>query len=466
MKILMIRPRPDPTTIGLQHLMIVEPLELEVLAALAGPEDEVEIRDMILEKSPLEKLILDFRPDLFCTTGYITHIPAMKAYCRLAKSLLPKVWTAVGGVHVEKFPEDADDPAIDFRVVRNATRTFPLLLKHLKTGAPLPAAVLTTGQALSAEKLPGYDFFYPHPKRELTQRYRSRYFYVFHNKVALLKTSFGCPFTCNFCFCRHITDDHYFARPLEDVMEELKGVKEREIYIVDDDFLLSPKRVRAFIDLLNENGLDKRFLVYGRADFIIKHPELIRDFRKAGLRTVIVGLESFKNEELLGFGKRTSRNTNEEALRILSRYGVDCYAAVILSPDWTEQDFQEAGDIMLSLGVKFVNLQPLTPLKGTGIDIAESELVIDRQDFPRWDLAHVSIRPKHMSLRSYYKQIFRLYERIVFHPKNLLYYARNFSPLMQWKLSRGLKRVRRQYMDRINHISEYAQDPVHSSHSA
>jgi len=34
MKILMVRPRPTSRTIGLQHLMIVEPLELEVLASL------------------------------------------------------------------------------------------------------------------------------------------------------------------------------------------------------------------------------------------------------------------------------------------------------------------------------------------------------------------------------------------------------------------------------------------------
>lgn len=462
----MIRPKPASATIGLQHLMIVEPLELEVLAALTAPEDEVEIRDMILEKTSLEQLILDFRPDVFCTTGYITHIPVMKEICRLAKKLFPDVRTIAGGVHVEKFPEDADDPAIDFRVVRNATRTFPQLLQHLKYGWPLPAAALPSGQALRPETLPDFDFFFPHPRRELTRRYRSRYFYVFHNKVALLKTSFGCPYTCNFCFCRKITDGQYFARPMDDVIAELKSIKEKEIYIVDDDFLLSSKRVRAFIDQLKAQRLDKKFLVYGRADFIIKYPELIRDFRKAGLRTVIVGLESFKDEELAGFEKRTDRHTNEEALRILNRYGINCYAAVIVSPDWTKEDFRQAGDIMLSLGIKFVNLQPLTPLKGTGVEVDDSNLVIDRQDFPRWDLAHVAIRPQHMSLKSYYEEIFRLYERISYHPKNLLYFALHFSPRMQWKLSRGLQQVRRQYLERIQKAEAYAQNTIHSGHPA
>ena len=41
-----------------------------------------------------------------------------------------------------------------------------------------------------------------------------------------------------FCFCRAITQGRYAERPLEDVMTELEAIREREIYIVDDDFLV------------------------------------------------------------------------------------------------------------------------------------------------------------------------------------------------------------------------------------
>lgn len=50
MKVLFVRPKPSPETIGLQHLMIVEPLELEILATLIKDKNEVKIVDMILEK--------------------------------------------------------------------------------------------------------------------------------------------------------------------------------------------------------------------------------------------------------------------------------------------------------------------------------------------------------------------------------------------------------------------------------
>ena len=454
MKILFIRPKPLSDTIGLQHVMIVEPLELEILATLVKEEHEVHIVDMILEKRELKYFIMEFDPDILALTGYITHIPAITKHCEDAKSINPEIVTVTGGVHIEKFPEDIDHSSIDYRVVRNATRTFPLLIDHLAGKWPdVPVGVLKTGEPLREEILPAYDFFSPVPDRALTSNYRDKYFYVFHNKVALIKASFGCPYKCNFCFCRKITGDLYHARPLEEVADELEGIREKEIYIVDDDFLINPKRIRKFIDLLKERGLNKRFLLYGRAEFIVEHADLIRDFREVGLRTVIVGLESFKDLELNEFNKQTTENLNREAMTILNKYRIDCYAAVIISPGWDHEDFRKAGDIMISLGIKFVNLQPLTPLKGTGIEVNDRELVIARDDFEKWDLAHVTIRPEKMTVEEFYRSILRLYLRILYYPPNLWSLLR-YPIHMQWTLARGITRVIRPIKKRIMGVRE------------
>ncbi|MGB3008676.1 MAG: radical SAM protein, partial [Chitinophagaceae bacterium] len=426
---------------------------LEVLGALAGREDTVRIVDLILEKEPVDFFIREFKPDVFCITGYITHIPVMIEYARKAKEILHDIITISGGVHVEKFPEDIDSPYIDYRVVRNATRSFPQLLQYLKHGGTIPPGILCCGETIKDRPLPDYDFYFPFPKRELTQQYRKNYFYVFQDKVALMKTSFGCPYKCNFCFCRFITNDNYYARPMEDVIEELRMIKEKEVYIVDDDFLLSPKRVEQFIELLKKFDIRKKFLVYGRSDFIIENPEIIKAFHAVGLRTVIVGLESFKNKDLDAFNKKTNRSINEEALRILNKNGVDCYAAIITSPDWTEEDFKIAGDKMLQLGLKFVNLQPLTPLKGIELAIPDTSLVISRKDYPLWDLAHVSVRPLHMTVAQYYRNILKLYDRITFNPGTVFKLLFRYPLYMQWRLSKGLFRVRKQYKKMIKEFS-------------
>jgi hopanoid C-3 methylase len=455
MRVLFIRPKPCPETIGLQHLMIVEPLELEILATQIKGRHEVMIIDMILEKRKLSFFINDFNPNVVCITGYVSHIPVIIAYCKELKHINHHIITIVGGVHVEKFPEDIDEDVIDYRVVRNAVRSLPQLLDFLAGKSEFPAGVLKAGEVVKEETLPEYDFYIPIPDRNLTAKYRSQYFYVFHNKVALIKTSFGCPYQCKFCFCRKITGDIYFARPLDDVINELCAIREEEIYIVDDDFLVSVDRTKKFIRLIQERGIRKKFLVYGRADFIAKNPDLIKAFKQVGLRTVIVGLESFEDHELAGFNKQSDSNTNKLAMGVLKKYNVDCYAAVIISPSWDLSDFKKAGDTMLELGIRFVNLQPLTPLKGTGIQINETDLVIDRSDFARWDLAHVAIRPEKMNLKEYYENIHNLYLRIIFHPKNLLHLLR-YPVFMQIKMAKGMNKVNKQYKNKIMELANHA----------
>jgi len=176
-----------------------------VLATLAGPANLAVIVDMILEKKPIEYFIRKEAPAVFCVTGYITNVPGMIDYCRRAKSINPGIITVAGGVHCEVCPSDLNDVAVDYRVVRNAAVVFPLLLDYFVEGQFLPKGILRFNEQLLPSELPPFDFTFPIPDRTLTSRYRKAYFYIFHNQVALIKTSFGCPFRCNFCFCREIT---------------------------------------------------------------------------------------------------------------------------------------------------------------------------------------------------------------------------------------------------------------------
>jgi hypothetical protein len=142
-------------------------------------------------------------------------------------------------------------------------------------------------------------------------------------------------------------------------------------------------------------------------------------------------------------------------MSVLNDYKIDCYAAVIISPSWTTDDFIKAGDIMTDLGIKFVNLQPLTPLKGTGLIINENDLIIKRTDYAKWDLAHVSIRPEKMSVKDFYINILDLYQRIVLKPRNLIGFIK-YPIALQFKMVKGIRKVRKQYRNNIMEIAENA----------
>ena len=428
--------------------MIVEPLELEILATLVEPNHKVKIVDLILEKETVTFFIQKYNPDIVCVTGYITHVDKMIEVCDEAKKYNPKIVTVVGGVYIEKVPEAIDNKAVDYRVVRNAVHTFPQLVDYLNGIAPFPNGVLRLNEELNDATLPEYDFFVPIPNRELTQKYRSKYFYVFHNKVALLKTSFGCPFPCAFCFCRKITGDHYSERPLEDVIQELLTIKEKEVYIIDDNFLVSKERVRAFIALLKENKIRKKYLIYGRADFIASNPEIIKEFKQYGLRTIIVGFESFNDDELQSLNKSTVASINEKAMEVLNSNGVDCYASVIAMPNWDKADFERATKKMIDLKIRFLNIQPLTPLEKTDMMFDDRNLVISRDDFAKWDLAHVVVKPEKLTVQEFYYEIVRMYIRVLFRPSNLIHHFK-YPISMQLKLMSGAYKVKKQYEKKI-----------------
>jgi len=450
LRVLLVRPRPDPETIGLQHVMLVEPLELEVLGGICRREGhQVRVVDLTLEREDLDAFLARERPDVLGVTGYITNVPAMIDACRRARLRDDRVVTVVGGVHCEVVPEDLDHPDVQFRVVRNAVTNWPRLLRKVAEGeGEVPPGVLRPGERVKPSRLPPLDFAWSPPDRSLTRHYQDRYFYIFHDRVALLKTSFGCPYRCTFCFCRRITGDRYRERPLEEVLDELEGIEQREVYIVDDDFLVTPERVRAFVAGLRARGIRKHYLVYGRADFIAAHPEVIEDFRQVGLRTVIVGFESFQERDLDGFHKGTSPGVNDRAMEVLNRHGVECYATMILPPSWGREEFRLCGDRLRSLGVRFVNLQPLTPLPGTGVLTDSKDLLVPRSDFARWDLAHVMIRPERLTEAEFYAELIRLYWRVLFHPAALWAHRRR-PPRMIWKMLRGTAMVDRQYRKKL-----------------
>jgi len=444
-----VRPKPSPETIGLQHLMIVEPLELEILFALKREYDEAVIVDMILEKKPFEFFLNEFKPDLLCITGYITNVNTMKSYCISGKEFSENMVTVVGGVHCEVCPEDLEHDSIDFRVVRNASTVFTEFLNYLEFKTELPAGIFKKGDSIGTTSLPAFDFKIPFPERKSCNKYRSRYFYIFQDKVALIKTSFGCPYDCSFCFCRVITGNRYVQRPLEDVIAELQTIKEKEIYIVDDDFLVDKKRIKEFINLLIVNKIEKHFLIYGRADFIATNPDIVHAFAEVGLKTVIVGFESFSDNELDAYNKHTSVAMYKETMRVINKEKLDCFATIIIPPHWDRNDFKNMVKVVKALGIFFVNLQPLTPLPKTGVSFPEEDIILDRQYYERWDLAHVSIRPSKLSVDEFYKEILKAYNSILYHPATLWKYLTTYKPLMLYKMLVGGYRVGKQYRNKI-----------------
>ena len=288
------------------------------------------------------------------------------------------------------------------------------------------------------------------PNRVATAKYRDKYYYMFHNPCALIKTSYGCPYNCSFCFCKEITQGAYYSRSMEDVISELLLIEEEEIYIVDDDFLYGEDKLREVIRLLKEYNIKKKYLVYGRADFITNNKELLSELKEVGLGAVIVGIESIREKDLKNYNKGTSKNINEDCIRILKELDIELYATMIIPLDFSKEDFKALTKWLNSFEVAFVNLQPLTPLPGTTIfDEYKDKLLVKREDYHMWDMAHVVLRPEKMSIRSFYFQMLKSYYRVIIKPKNAVRLIKKYGFYENWKLLWRSQRVSIQYLQKI-----------------
>lgn len=123
--------------------------------------------------------------------------------------------------------------------------------------------------------------------------------------IDFISTSRGCPYNCKFCtFANNPLGQKrdWSARSAHSVIEELKTIKARFIFIVDDNFAIDMKRVEEICDLIIAEGIKKTFMVALRLE-IYKHPQVLAKMFKAGFKILTIGIESAQDKTLKAMQK-------------------------------------------------------------------------------------------------------------------------------------------------------------------
>ena len=423
--------------------MICEPLELEYVASsLIQNKHEVDLVDMLLEKQPLEYFLSLKDYDMVCFTAYITTVGVVKDYAKIVKLKNSKTVTCVGGVHAEVVPKDFLDDNIDYIFYANGVETAVAIANcypNIDVRA-IPGIYLE-----GREKPTLVNGNLPFPDRTITKKYREHYNYIYHNKCATLKTSYGCPHKCKFCFCTQICE--YSARTIDSVLDEIEQIEEKNIFIVDDNFLVSRQRVLAFIDGLKKRNIQKRYIAFGRADFIANNEDLIIQLHDHGFDAFFVGIESFKNSELSDYTKKSNVEINIQAVNVLEKNGLQCYSGLIVGEDWVKDDFDTLINHLNRFEHPLVNIQPITPMPGTPLfDEYNYEIVESRENYARWDMAHVVFKPINMSKRLYYYHILRAYLKTSANKKQRKFIKARYGKAVYNRVKKGATKIAFQYI--------------------
>lgn len=158
---------------------------------------------------------------------------------------------------------------------------------------------------------------------------------------ATIHTSRGCAAHCSFCQSGNYGNRYHGlalwrARSPERVVDEIVELRERHgvraVSVVDDDFLggdgRGVRRARAFAAALRLRAPDVRFSIECRIDEI--EPEIMTELRDAGLRHVLVGVESANATDSRLFAKKTSNAQAVAAIELLRELGIETSIGFIM----------------------------------------------------------------------------------------------------------------------------------------
>lgn len=412
MKIALIQPSSE-NYIGFQHVAVTEPLGLEAIAGALG-EHEISLLDMRLDKN-IERFLVSSKPDAVgVAIPFTTAVYAGREVLKAARRLLPGAVTFVGGHHAALNPSDFLGYC-DVIVMGEGEEVVPELLRRLEHRdeiETLPGLMIVEdGEPFfTGERplIPGLDTL-PPVNRSISSAYAERYFFRDMSPVTVVETARGCPHRCTFCSVWKFNRGRYRQKSPERVLEEVKAAPTKDILFSDDNFLSNVPRAERIYELVRDAGLSKRFGCQARTDTIAKNPGTIRRLRSVGLNWILIGFESFNEDQLAKLNKKTDVETNEEAVRVLHDNDIDIWAAFIVDPSFSRNEFRLLQKYIRRLKVSSCQITVLTPLPGT--DLFKDKLSeLTTHNYELFDFFH-AVLPTNLPLQQFYKEFCKLYRR-------------------------------------------------------
>ncbi len=413
MKILLVQPAKPEKALGGEDFHIFEPLALEYLAAGVAGDHDVRILDMRLDPD-LDLVLRDYQPDVVGITSYTVHVNTVKRLFKQIKAFNADIVSVVGGHHATVMPEDFYTPCIDVIVIGEGVFTFREMMLRLEKKMDLsgiPGAVqVENGPIVIHQGDQDTDLDAPpFPRRDLTSYYRHSYFSEWMRPLASIRTSKGCLFRCRFCALWKLTGGRYITRKPEHIVEELGVIEEKCVFFADDESFLDTKRMELLADLIQQAGIKKRYFLYGRSDTVAKHPELIEQWKKAGLERVFVGLEFMRDGDLKSIRKGSTAENNETAVKVLKSLDIDILPTFIVRPEFNRSDFADLRNYCLDLDLNFIGFPVLTPLPGTDLyHEVKDRLITSNYDY--FDFFH-TLLPTTLPMKDFYRELTILYKR-------------------------------------------------------
>jgi len=361
-----------------------KPLGLLVLAGLTPPEWDITILD---ENLGVQDYAAMPRPDLVGITAFTSQ--ASRAYEVAEEFRSRGVSVVMGGIHATMRCDEAL-LHVDSVVTGEAESVWVTVLDDARRGQ---LQTTYAGEHLDLAKVPA-------ARHDLLKEG-----YAF----GAIQTTRGCPLSCSFCSVSAFNGTLYRNRPIANVIEEFRSIREKWILVVDDNLIGTTSahiaRAKGLLRALIQADLGKKWIAQVTIN-MADDEELLTLAAKAGCQGVFIGFESPTAQGLAEVGKKFNLLKGrdfQQSVRRIQRHNILVVGSFIMGLDADEPGIgRRIANAARSYGVDILNALFLTPLPGTRLwQRMESENRIAARDFPEdwkyYTLGFPTAQYKHFS---------------------------------------------------------------------
>lgn len=188
---------------------------------------------------------------------------------------------------------------------------------------------------------------------------------------ALVETSRGCPYTCDFCVAPLQQGHQFRERPASAIVDEIAQLqRERGLqyfYLWGDTVTLHAKSVGAIADELVRRDLKIHWIANARADNLTD-AALVERLRASGCWMLSFGIEASSPDRRDEMHKRLQEPAIAMAVANLRRANIKSFAFFILGyPGETRATMAATIDYACALDIDFAGFYPAVPYPGTAL---------------------------------------------------------------------------------------------------
>ncbi len=219
--------------------------------------------------------------------------------------------TVIGGIHATVRPDDVRDH-FDAIVIGEGDMVWKEVIADFEKGA--------LKKTYKADALVDMALVPPF-----------RHDLLYKNKTtlahAIVQTSRGCPYKCDFCSVTDLFGSRYRTRPVDNVVKEIAGLKQKFIFFIDDNIMGNHTYAYELFERLVP--LKKAWVGQASLELSVKDLQLLKLAQKSGCKGLFIGIESVSQVNTPG--KLGSGNLKKisEKIKILRDHGLIVNTSVI-----------------------------------------------------------------------------------------------------------------------------------------